>query len=205
MSKTYLQEGEIVPVVLAADAVVGDIVVSGNIRGVAMSSGSSGDTINVHVCGVHLLTKKTGTAWVQGDALYWDGSNLEVTKTAADGDYIGDAFAAATSGATTGEVLLRAPGTDLIGSGDLVTKMNVLASGRVTLSSGTTSAINVTSMTTSAKIILQRVNGGAGTALGQLIYVPGTGSFTISAKDPASPLSTETGDLSLVDYYVTSL
>lgn len=108
MAKNYLQPGERVPVILGSSetATAGEILIQGSIVGVAQETGAEGDTIMVHRTGVHLVTKKTGTAWTQGDPLYWDSSPGELTKTAADGTFAGFAFADATSAAATGEILL---------------------------------------------------------------------------------------------------
>lgn len=63
----------------------------------------------VYIRGVHTLAKTTGTAWTQGQQLYWDDSGKKVTHTSnsAANIAIGTAYVAAASGDATGQVLLK--------------------------------------------------------------------------------------------------
>ena len=107
--KNYLQEGCKVPVLLGSGetATVGKIFVRGNIIGVAQESGVETETVMLHTEGVFSLEKTTGTAWTQGQALYWNATTGKAITTDESGVFIGVAFAAAASGATTGEVKLN--------------------------------------------------------------------------------------------------
>ena len=50
--------------------------------------------------------KATGSAWTEGQKIYWDDSNSRFTTAATDNVLVGYAAAAATSGATIGSVIL---------------------------------------------------------------------------------------------------
>ena len=107
MSKGKTSEGESLYVTLAADAAANDIVVQGNIVGVAQEAGSSGDSILIHLEGTWSpVPKTTGTAWTVGQKLYWKASTSKLTTVSTDGVFAGVAWAAAASGDTTGEILL---------------------------------------------------------------------------------------------------
>lgn len=58
------------------------------------------------------MPKAAGEAWVQGDALYWNNTNKNFTKTAAGASLAGAAEEAADSADTVGTVLL--PGLLLV-------------------------------------------------------------------------------------------
>jgi hypothetical protein len=48
----------------------------------------------------------TGKTWVQGQTIYWDNANSKFTGDSTGGVQCGIAIAAATAGATTGDILL---------------------------------------------------------------------------------------------------
>jgi predicted RecA/RadA family phage recombinase len=48
----------------------------------------------------------TGKAWVQGQTIYWDNSGSKFTGDSTSGVQCGFALAAATAGATTGDIVL---------------------------------------------------------------------------------------------------
>jgi predicted RecA/RadA family phage recombinase len=68
-----------VPVVLASGLVLLPVI-----------NGVSGDKINAKITGVHQLTKKASTAFVEGQACYWDATNAEVSDLATAGAFIGN-------------------------------------------------------------------------------------------------------------------
>ena len=110
MSKGKTSEGESLYVTLTADAAANDIVVQGNIVGIAQEAGSTGDSILIHLEGTWApVPKTTGTAWTVGQKLYWKASTSKLTTVSTDGVFAGVAWAAAASGDTTGEILLGCP------------------------------------------------------------------------------------------------
>lgn len=107
MAQNFIAPGEVIEVTLSATVAAGSAYKQGSIIGVALNSGVSGDTIRVQICGSFSgLPKATGTAWVQGDTLYWDATNSVFTKTSTSNTFAGYAYAAAASGDATGSVLL---------------------------------------------------------------------------------------------------
>lgn len=83
----------------------GDIVVIGSLVGVAECDIPVGGLGAVSISGVYEMPSDTGTAYAQGDALYWDASNKRVTKTSDSNTACGHAAAAKTSSA--GRALVR--------------------------------------------------------------------------------------------------
>ncbi len=110
--KNYIQNGEAVNylVPVSTTIVAGDVVAIGtNLTGVAVTSGTTGDTIVVNLCGVYELSKDAPLVITQGDKLFWNTTNKEITKTVTDRP-IGVAWAGAASADTTVQVLLYEDG-----------------------------------------------------------------------------------------------
>jgi predicted RecA/RadA family phage recombinase len=110
--KNYEQKGEAINYLVpsATTIAAGDVVAIGSsLTGIAVTGGTTGDTIVVNLCGVYELTKDTPLVITQGDRLFWNASNKEITKTVTDRP-IGVAFASAVSAGTTVLVLLYEDG-----------------------------------------------------------------------------------------------
>lgn len=105
MAQNFIQDGDVMPVILSGTVASGDGVLVGDTVGVALNSGVSGDTIQVAICGVYELPKASG-AVSQGTKLYWDSSVKNVTTTASSNKQIGIAFSSAASGDATVQVKL---------------------------------------------------------------------------------------------------
>lgn len=110
MATTFLQDGDVLTHTAGATISSGDVVELSDVVGVALNDAASGAEVECKITGVFTLAKVSGTAFVQGDALNWDASAGNFTKsaTAATGDITGGAIAAATaaSGATSAAVRL---------------------------------------------------------------------------------------------------
>ncbi|MEH6575786.1 MAG: capsid cement protein [Amphritea sp.] len=104
--KNYIQDGKNLEHVAAADCVSGDVLVMGQLVGVAVDDIKTGETGIVTLCGVFELPKKAATAFTQGQRLFWDGA--EVTDVATANDFMGWAAAVAASADATAAVLLGA-------------------------------------------------------------------------------------------------
>lgn len=104
--KNYVCEGDVFEFTAGGTITAGSPVLMGSIVGIAAKGGVSGEVIPVNVCGVFTVTKATGAAWAVGDALYWDAGNSSFTKTASGNTLAGYAYAAAASGAATGQIKL---------------------------------------------------------------------------------------------------
>jgi predicted RecA/RadA family phage recombinase len=106
MAQNYIMSGDVCNVVLAADAVAGTPFLLGIRLAVPLASGSTGDTVACSMEGVFTVPKATGSAWTQGEQLYWDDTAKNVTTVSTSNTAIGWAFDAAASGDTTGNVKL---------------------------------------------------------------------------------------------------
>lgn len=104
--KNYIGPGDTVVVTAPEAADSGEFLVMGGLSGVAVAAADNAAEVVLKRSGVFELPKVTGTAWVQGDRLYWDASAKKFTKVASNNQPIGVAFAAAASDDATGEVLL---------------------------------------------------------------------------------------------------
>jgi predicted RecA/RadA family phage recombinase len=111
--KTFLQSGKRIDVVAPSGGLTaGQFYVLGVLFGVIENTVLEGETTVLVTEDVFTLPKTTGTAWVQGDQLYWDVSTSKFTKTAGENISYGAAAAAAASGDTTGAVRLGIGGAE---------------------------------------------------------------------------------------------
>jgi predicted RecA/RadA family phage recombinase len=119
--KNYLQEGLIAEVPAPSPGVLsGDFVVVGALFGVAQTDAVTAALVPIVREGVFTLPKATGTAWVNGDLLYWDSAAKKFTKTATGNAPLAVAFADAASGDATGPVSIEATpeqtGVNIVGA-----------------------------------------------------------------------------------------
>jgi len=108
MIATLVQKGDVVDFVAAADVAAGDVVVVGDLVGIAQSNVLAGETGAMAVTGVYNLPKETstGSAIAAGAKAYWDETAKLVTKTAASNKLLGKAVLAAGDGDESVQVLL---------------------------------------------------------------------------------------------------
>ncbi len=108
MAQNYIQPGDVVNYQNSGSAIAsGAVVKMGTLVGVALADIAATTGIGpVAVEGVFLAAKETGTAWAQGDALYWDATNSKFTKTSAGNTFSGYAFEPALSADATGYIKL---------------------------------------------------------------------------------------------------
>ena len=102
----YICEGEVLEVVAAAPINSGDVIPLSAVVGVATTSGAIGDVVAVRIKGVFSVAKLAGTAWVQGDKLYWDAVAKNATEVTAGNTFMGYAYQVAQAGDVTGFVKL---------------------------------------------------------------------------------------------------
>ena len=130
-----------------------------------------------------------GSSWVT------DPTNL--SSPTAIGNVTPNSGAFTTLSAT-GNVSLLGAGTWLGIEGGAVTDFI----GQATLVSGTVTVAN-TNVSAADKIFVTREGVGASTALGVLnCSISAGASFTITALQPGTPGSTQTGDVSVVNYVI---
>jgi len=108
MIARYIQKGEAIDYRPNAAVAAGDVIVQGNLVGIARLDIEAGSLGALAVVGVFEIAKATGAVAV-GDVLYWDATNNNVTTTATGNTYIGKAVTASASADTQVSVLLNAP------------------------------------------------------------------------------------------------
>lgn len=108
MAQNFIQPGEHLELTNGTGSTItsGSPVFDGQIVGIALGDIADGKAGQVRTQGVFKLAKKASLAISEGDALFWDATPGEITKTAADGKFIGYAAAAALAAATHVNVLL---------------------------------------------------------------------------------------------------
>lgn len=107
--KNLVADGKVVKYVNTGSAIAsGDVVAFGSCVGVAVTdiAATTGEG-SVALEGVYELAKVTGTAWVQGDKLFWDAVTSKFTKVAEGNKPAGVAYEAAESAAALGSVKLE--------------------------------------------------------------------------------------------------
>lgn len=98
----FRQKGEAIEYLIpnATTIASGDVVAVGNLTGIAVTGGTTGDTIVVNLCGVYELPKATPLVITQGDRLFWNAGTKRITRTTTDRP-VGTAFLGAASADTT--------------------------------------------------------------------------------------------------------
>jgi len=107
MATNFIQPGNVLTLTAPAGGVVsGAGYMIGDLFVVALHDAAEGAAFEGQCVGVWQLPKKSGEAWTEGAAIYWDGS--ECTTTADLATLIGNAVADADESATVGVVRLSA-------------------------------------------------------------------------------------------------
>lgn len=108
MIARYVQKGNAIDYRPASAVAAGDVIVQGNLVGIARLDIPAETLGALSVVGVYEIAKATGAVTV-GAALYWDATAKNVTTTSTNNTYIGKAVAAAEAADATAFVLLNAP------------------------------------------------------------------------------------------------
>lgn len=105
----YVQNGKVVEVTLPYARESGQGVQVGELFGVCVKGGASGDVENIDREGVFGLVAATGsgTDATQGAAAYWDDTNKRITPVASTNLKIGVFLLAKTTTQAFGRVLLK--------------------------------------------------------------------------------------------------
>lgn len=111
MAQNHIACGDVLPYVAGGTVTSGTPLLVGDLLGVPLASGVSGDTISVAVEGVFSMAKRTHAstaAITQGSKVYWDDTNKRIDNTDNSGanKHIGWAYEAAISTAATVNVRL---------------------------------------------------------------------------------------------------
>jgi predicted RecA/RadA family phage recombinase len=107
--KNYIQPGNTITLAAPYEVNSGDGLLVGSIFGVASGAALNGTVVEATLVGVFDLTKVGSQAWSIGDAIYWDNTAKNCTKTASGNTKIGVAVAAVdnAAGSTIGSVRLN--------------------------------------------------------------------------------------------------
>lgn len=104
----FVQQGEQIDYTPSADCAAGDVVVQGDLVGVARTPIAAGTPGSLAVAGVFDLSKASATEFAAGAKVYWDATNKLAVTTDGEGanKLMGKAVRAAGSGATSVRVRL---------------------------------------------------------------------------------------------------
>lgn len=108
--KNFIQPGNAIDVTATADIASGELVVVGQLAGVATTSALSGEKVAICIDGVYELPKGSATL-AAGAKVYYDDTNNVVASTATGNTFIGYATQAAATGDSSAMVLLARPGS----------------------------------------------------------------------------------------------
>ena len=107
MATNFVQEGKSLNYTPSGSSLAsGDFVLIGTIGGVAKTAIADGKTGAVHISGVFSVAKASG-AVTQGQKLYWNSTNSNLTTTATGNTLVGVAAEAAASGDANVKILLN--------------------------------------------------------------------------------------------------
>ena len=108
MTVKYVQDGKVLDYTAGADIASGDLVVMGEVVGVALADIADTETGSVAVECVFDLTCLGTDVIAIGDVVYWDAGNSRITTTASTHKCAGFAAAASPDAQTTCRVKLNA-------------------------------------------------------------------------------------------------
>lgn len=108
MIARFVQDGKAIDYRPTAAVAAGDVIVQGNLIGIARLDIAADTLGSLSVTGVYEIAKAASAVTV-GTALYWDATNKNVTGTAAGNTYIGKAVSAAEAADATVFIQLNAP------------------------------------------------------------------------------------------------
>ena len=115
MAQNYIQEGKELDYLIPSSTTItsGELIMIGNLRGIAKSSGTTGDTIAVATYGVWEIEKLTtsGESYAAGARVYYDLSTKKATIVSTGTNvFIGGAVEITSQASTTVKVLLMQSG-----------------------------------------------------------------------------------------------
>ncbi|GAA5662589.1 hypothetical protein Brsp07_01058 [Brucella sp. NBRC 14130] len=104
--KNYIQPGDSVTVPAPADVKSGDLVVVGDLFGVAQFSAKAGEDVEIATKGVFALPKVSAQAWSVGAKVYYVAADKNISTTATGNTFIGHATEVAANPSDFGAVRL---------------------------------------------------------------------------------------------------
>ncbi len=115
MIACFKQEGKSIDYRPSEAVAAGDVVVQGNLVGIARLDIAANTLGSLAVVGVFDVEKATG-AVTAGAVVYWDAANHKATATATGNQYLGKAVLDAESADELVRVLLNAPFVAIVGA-----------------------------------------------------------------------------------------
>lgn len=105
----FVHDGDSIDYTPATDVAAGDVVVLGDLIGIAKRDIPAGTLGALAVTGVFDVPKASGagTAIVAGAKVYWDAANKRVTTSADGNEYMGKTVRTAADGHATARVRLE--------------------------------------------------------------------------------------------------
>lgn len=100
MNARYVQRGESIDYIPSVAVAAGDVVIIGNLVGIAKMDIPANTLGALAIIGVFDIAKAAGEI-AAGAALYWDAENKQATATAGANKYLGKSIAAAANADTT--------------------------------------------------------------------------------------------------------
>lgn len=104
--KNYIQPGKTVTVPAPADLKSGDLVVVGDLFGVAEFSAAAGDPVEIATEGVFELPKVSAQAWAVGAKIYYIAADKVLSTTVGSNLFIGHATEPVANPSGSGAVRL---------------------------------------------------------------------------------------------------
>ncbi len=104
MAANYVEEGEVIEVIVAAAITPGTPLLIGTKLGIALGKGAIGDKVRFALEGVWKLTKANGSGLgqLQGTASYWDNTAKKMTNVATSNTLVATAFEISADNDTIG-------------------------------------------------------------------------------------------------------
>lgn len=106
MATNFIQPGNCITVPADTDYASGEVVVIGDIIGIAAGDAATGEPMDVETGQVWSLPKVGAESFTVGAPVYYDGGNKLATSTSTDNTRIGVAVAGAAIGAASVKVRL---------------------------------------------------------------------------------------------------
>jgi predicted RecA/RadA family phage recombinase len=94
---TFINDGFYIDHIAGSNLAAGEVVVQGDLIGVAVRPLATGELGALAVEGVFDFAKNTGVSFNVGTVLYWDDTNNVVTTTSAGNKLLGKVAAAAVN------------------------------------------------------------------------------------------------------------
>lgn len=102
---TEYQVGKTIDYTLAKNVKVGEVVPLGEMVGIAVVAGATGEVIALEIEKVWTINAKNSDVITIGDTLYWDDTNNVLTKTSTNNTKAGKAIS--SKGATAGTINIK--------------------------------------------------------------------------------------------------